>query len=123
MDEQFYIKQLKSGEDFGKQNPIAGQMANFVYLVGDRVKRECLVVDPAWDVEGIVQCANAEGMSIVGALCTHFHPDHVGGDLFGHHVEGLAELMAINPCKVYCHPADIPYVKMMTGLSCEGTQV
>ena len=25
--------------------------------------------------------------------------------------------MAINPCKVYCHPADIPYVKMMTGLS------
>ena len=34
----YYIKQLKSGEDFGKQNPIAGQMANFVYLVGDRVK-------------------------------------------------------------------------------------
>ena len=74
MDEQFYIRQLKSGEDFGQGNPIAGQMANFVYLVGDSVKKECLVVDPAWDVKGIVDCARADDMTIVGVLCTHFHP-------------------------------------------------
>jgi hydroxyacylglutathione hydrolase len=117
MEEQFYIRQLKAGVDFGKDNQIAGQMANFIYLVGDRLKKECLVVDPAWDIQGVIDCAKMDGMTITGALCTHFHPDHVGGDLFGHHVQGLAELIELNPCKVHCHVEDIPYVKMMTGIS------
>jgi len=117
MGDQLYIHQLKAGVDFGQSNPVARQMANFVYLVGDRLKKECLVVDPAWDIQSVVDCATRDDMKIIGALCTHFHPDHVGGDLFGHHVEGLAELMTINPCVVHCHPADIPFVKMMTGLS------
>ena len=52
MDTQFYIRQLKAGVDFGQRNHIAGQMANFIYLVGDAVKKECLVVDPAWDIRG-----------------------------------------------------------------------
>jgi len=27
-------------------------MQNFVYLIGDKDKGECLVVDPAWDIQG-----------------------------------------------------------------------
>ena len=28
-----------------------GPMQNFVYLIGDPVKRECVVVDPAWEID------------------------------------------------------------------------
>ncbi|MGH8988168.1 MAG: MBL fold metallo-hydrolase, partial [Acidimicrobiales bacterium] len=31
-----YFRQLLSGRDFAKDDPIARQMANFVYAVGDR---------------------------------------------------------------------------------------
>ena len=51
---QFYLRQLKAGRDFGVGDPVATGMENFVYLVGDRVRRECVVIDPAWDVAGIL---------------------------------------------------------------------
>jgi len=92
-------------------------MANFVYLVGDRVTRECLVVDPAWDVAGILEAAAGDEMTVVGALVTHYHPDHVGGPLFGHSVEGLGRLMELNPCKVHVHRAEGWGVQRLTGLS------
>ena len=38
-----YLKQLE-----------LGPMQNFVYLVGDPVARECVVVDPAWEIDTIV---------------------------------------------------------------------
>jgi glyoxylase-like metal-dependent hydrolase (beta-lactamase superfamily II) len=92
-------------------------MANFVYLVGDRETHECLVVDPAWDVAGIMAAAAADDMTVTGALVTHYHPDHVGGSMFGHTVQGLAELMAVNPVKVVVNRGDVAGVKQLTGLS------
>ena len=92
-------------------------MANFVYLVGDRETHECLVVDPAWDVGGILAVAASDDMAVTGALVTHYHPDHVGGSMFGHTVEGLAELMAVNPVKVVINRGDVAGVKQLTGLS------
>ena len=58
-----------------------GPMQNFVYLIGDPVARECVVVDPAWEIDEIVRTAEAGDMRIVGALVTHTHQDHVGGSL------------------------------------------
>jgi glyoxylase-like metal-dependent hydrolase (beta-lactamase superfamily II) len=58
-----------------------GPMQNFVYLVGDPVARQCVVVDPAWEIDTIVDTAAADGMTITGALVTHTHQDHVGGSL------------------------------------------
>lgn len=116
-DDRLYIRQLKAGRDFALGDFVAQQMANFVYLVGDRVTRECLVVDPAWDVQGIVNAAASDDMRITGALITHYHPDHVGGPLFGHDVQGLAQLMAINPCPIHVHEAEAEGVRMLTGLS------
>ncbi len=58
-----------------------GPMQNFVYLVGDPVARECVVVDPAWEIDTIVDTARADGMRLTGALVTHTHQDHVGGSL------------------------------------------
>ncbi len=117
MSDQVYIRQLKAGRDFAVADPVAGQMANFVYLIGDRVSRECLVVDPAWDVSGILSAAHTDDMRITGALITHYHPDHVGGELFGHTVEGLAELMALNPCAVHVNEHEAEGVAALTGLS------
>lgn len=117
MDEPLYLRQLRAGRDFAQADAIAGQMANFVYLVGDRAKGECLVVDPAWDVDGVLEAAAADDMRVVGALVTHYHPDHVGGSLFGHEVQGLARLLEKNPCPIHVHEAEAHGVKAVTGVS------
>jgi glyoxylase-like metal-dependent hydrolase (beta-lactamase superfamily II) len=117
MGDAVYLRQLKAGRDFGLGNPVATMMENFVYLVGDPVRRECLVVDPAWDVRGIVDAAETEGYTITGALVSHWHPDHVGGSMMGHDVEGLAQLLAVHPVPVHVHRADAELVRAMTGLS------
>ncbi len=92
-------------------------MQNFVYLVGDRDTGECLVIDPAWDVRDIVRVAGEDEMHIVGALATHYHPDHIGGEMFGFSVEGLPTLMEVNPCPVHLHKAEADGAKFVTGLS------
>lgn len=112
-----YFRQLLAGRDFGAGNPAAAQMQNFVYLVGDRDTGECLVVDPAWDVDDLVELAGNDGMRITGALVTHYHPDHVGGSLFGLQVQGLARLMEVAPCKAHVHRLEAHGVRVVTGLS------
>ena len=117
MSAAVYLRQLKAGRDFGQANAVATMMENFVYLVGDPERRECLVVDPAWDVAGIVSAAESEGYTITGALVSHWHPDHVGGSMMGHDVEGLAALLAIHPVPIHVHRADADLVRAMTGVS------
>ena len=58
-----------------------GPMQNFVYLIGDPVARECVVVDPAWEIDAIVDTVARDEMVLTGALVTHTHQDHVGGSL------------------------------------------
>lgn len=117
MEHGIYLRQLKGGRDFGVADPVARMMENFVYLVGDRAKGECLVVDPAWDVDGIVEAAELDGMRIVGALVSHWHPDHVGGPMMGHDVQGLDRLLAVHPVPIHVHKADAQMVQAMTGVS------
>ena len=83
-----------------------GEMANFAYLLGSRSTRRALVVDPAWNVDGLLDAAESEGVEVVGALVTHWHPDHVGGPLMGHDVQGLTKLLEVNPCPIHVHKAD-----------------
>lgn len=111
-----YMRQLLAGRDFGVENDFARQMANFVYLVGDDEKRECLVVDPAWDIRGIVDYVEREEMRLVGSLVTHYHPDHIGGNIFGHQIEGLAELMQIKPAPIYVNRNEKEGVTKIAGL-------
>ena len=115
--DRLYLRQLLAGRDFARVHPVAGQMANFVYLIGDREAGECVVVDPAWDVAGILGVAEQDGMRLTGALATHDHPDHVGGDLFGYNVEGLARLLELCPVKVHVHRQDAEGLRLVTGLS------
>jgi glyoxylase-like metal-dependent hydrolase (beta-lactamase superfamily II) len=73
-----YFKQLLSGRDFAVGDPLAQQMVNFVYLIGDRSTGECMVIDPAYAVDDLIAVAADDGMKITGALATHYHPDHIG---------------------------------------------
>ena len=36
MSDRFYFRQLLSGRDFAQNDPVARQMVNFVYAIGDR---------------------------------------------------------------------------------------
>ena len=108
MEHALYIRQLRAGRDFAVSDPIAAQMANFVYLLGDEATRECVVVDPAWDIDGIVSAAGEDGYTIKGALVTHHHPDHVGGPLFGHDIKGLARLLELVDVPVHVNKIEAP---------------
>ena len=112
-----YIKQLLAGRDFAMHDTFAIQMANFVYLIGDDQQRVCMVVDPAWDVPGIVEFIDKQNMSLTGVLVTHYHPDHIGGDIFGHSISGLAELISNCPVKVHVNEKESEGVKQISGLS------
>ena len=94
-----------------------GPMANFVYLVGSRSSREVAVVDPAWDIDGLLHRIAEQDYALVAALATHYHPDHVGGGMGGHAIAGVAELMAKNPVKVYAHREEAAGVRRVTGIS------
>jgi len=94
-----------------------GPMQNYVYLLGDPTTHQAAVVDAAWDIDAIVEAAQAEGYTITHDLVTHFHPDHLGGDLMGHSIRGAAELTAKVPAKIVVHKAEVPFVHRITGLS------
>jgi glyoxylase-like metal-dependent hydrolase (beta-lactamase superfamily II) len=102
--EAIYLKQLE-----------LGPMQNFVYLVGDPAARTCVVVDPAWDIDTIVQTARADDMTITGALVTHTHQDHVGGSLeswgMPGRIPGVEELLGQVPAKVYVHKAEREFLR------------
>ena len=54
-----------------------GPWDNFVYFLGDKSTRSCLVVDPAWELDVILNEAAKIDVEISGILCTHSHFDHV----------------------------------------------
>lgn len=100
MGQELYLKQME-----------LGPMQNFVYLIGDRQTRDCVVVDPAWEIDEIVDTAAADGMRVQGVLITHTHQDHVGGHLFGFDIPGVEELLAKTPAKVYVHKAEREFLR------------
>jgi hydroxyacylglutathione hydrolase len=104
---ELYFKQLQ-----------LGPMQNFVYLVGDPVTRQAAVIDAAWDIDRLVNMASQDEMRITAALVTHFHPDHLGGSLMGHRIQGAADLLERNlELKVYLHKTEAGFANRIAGLS------
>ena len=48
---------------------------------------------------------------------THYHPDHVGGGMGGHSIEGLAELLEKESVKTFVNKHEAEGLKKVTGLS------
>ena len=116
-DDRLYFRQLLSGKDFARDDQVAQAMVNYAYLIGDRVTGECLVVDPAYGIDDLVDLAEADGMRIVGALVTHYHADHCGGSMMGHDIPGAAELVGRCGCPVHVQADEVPWVQRTTTLS------
>jgi glyoxylase-like metal-dependent hydrolase (beta-lactamase superfamily II) len=116
-DDRFYFRQLLSGRDFAVSDPVAGQMVNFCYLIGDRQAGEAVMVDPAYDIGGLLDILSADDMRCVGVLATHFHPDHVGGDLMGYRIEGITNLLESLPVPVHVQRDEAQWVVRATGVS------
>jgi hydroxyacylglutathione hydrolase len=98
MPPSIYLKQVE-----------LGPMANYVYFIGDPKTRQVAVVDPAWDVDRIVEMAQEQDLTIAQILITHSHFDHING------VEELLNRtkakVYIN--KVYINKAEAEFMKAM----------
>ena len=117
MPERLYFRQLLSGRDFAVGDPLATQMVNFVYLIGDDETREALVVDPAYGVEDILDVLEGDGMRLAGVLATHHHPDHVGGSMMGYSIEGIRSVLERRPVPIHVHREEAEWVRRVTGVS------
>ncbi len=116
--DRFYFKQLLSGRDFATDNMLATQMVNFCYLIGDRDTGEAVAVDPAYDVLGILDVLRADDMTLVGVLATHYHPDHVGGSMAGHGIEGVRDVLEAGAeAKIHVQREEAEGLRRVTGIS------
>jgi len=117
MNDRLYFRQLLSGTDFAAQDQMAQQMVNFVYLIGDTQTRECIIVDPAYAVHEIAEIVEADDMKLVGALGTHYHPDHVGGKMMGWNIEGISSLLERKEVPIHIQKSEMEWVTKTTGVS------
>jgi len=115
--DRLYFRQLLAGRDYARNDPIARQMVNFVYLIGDRETGETVVIDPAYDIAGLLDIVDADGMRLTGALATHYHPDHVGGTMGGYAIGGVKELLALRPVPIHVQADEAPWVQRVTECS------
>jgi hydroxyacylglutathione hydrolase len=112
-----YFRQLLSGREFAVGDPLASQMVNFVYAIGDRRTGECLLVDPAYAVKELIDLVGADHMTVTGVLATHYHPDHVGGSMMGHSIEGIVELLDHVDCPIHVQRDEVEWVQKSTSVT------
>jgi glyoxylase-like metal-dependent hydrolase (beta-lactamase superfamily II) len=117
--DRLYFRQLLSGRDFSRNDPVARQMVNFVYLIGDRQTGDAVAVDPAYGVHELVEMLDDDGLRLTGVLATHWHADHIGGDLMGYPIEGIRDLLARDEAsaRVHIQRPEASWVKQRTGVS------
>ena len=115
-EQQLYFRQLLSGRDVGTEDQVARQMHNFIYLIGDRTTGEAVVIDPAYDPQGIINILEEDEMTITGVLATHYHPDHVGGDMMGFSISGITDLLNLASVPIHVQNEEAELVDKVTGV-------
>ncbi len=87
-----------------------GQMANFIYILGCPETRQVALIDPAWDIQILLDKIAQEKLTLASVLLTHTHPDHVGGKNFLGliEIEGLESLLQKlpEPLPIFVHEAE-----------------
>jgi len=92
---KLYLRQLE-----------VGPMENFIYLIGDEGAGECVMVDPAWNVDAVLKHAESENMKVIAGLVTHGHDDHCNG---------VGRLLEKTKSRVYINKHEAPYFKGIKG--------
>jgi len=116
VSERLYFRQLLSGRDFATDDPVARQMVNFTYVIGDAETREVFLVDPAYSPDELLALLAADGLHLVGVVATHYHADHIGGSLMGHAVAGIAEIAARVDVPIHVQAHEVTWVAQGTGV-------
>ncbi|HEY8924545.1 MAG TPA: MBL fold metallo-hydrolase [Polyangia bacterium] len=83
-----------------------GLLQNFCELVFCPETHEAAVVDPAWEVDRVLEQARRLGLRITKALITHGHNDHV---------EGLAALLAHTDATIVVDEREAVHVRAALG--------
>lgn len=78
-----------------------GQHWVFSYVVGDLESGEAFVVDPADDVESLIDIARSSGLTIQTIVNTHGHIDHVMGN---------AEMKQKTGAQIAIHESEADYL-------------
>ena len=82
-----------------------GAYQTTTYLVWEENSPTCVVIDPGYEPDTILDEAKKLGKEITAVLLTHGHFDHVGG---------VRELAAETGCPVYLHEAELSMPPQMT---------
>jgi len=106
-----------NNEDLYLEQLLVGPMDNFIYLIGSKSTREVAIIDPDWDIDALLNHINEKDLKLASVLVTHYHPDHIGGGMGGHSIEGIAELLEKDPVKIFVHKLEAEGVKKVTGVS------
>jgi len=117
VDDRLYFRQLLSKRDFARNDQITVQIVNFVYAINNQTTKKYLLVDPTYAVSELVELVGADGMTVTGALATHYHADHVDDSMIGYRIEGVRELLDHVGVKVHVQEAEAAYVMKVTELS------
>lgn len=62
-----------------KQVPV-GTFQNFAYIIGDEKAKVASVIDPAWEVDKLLDACAEFDLKVIYVINTHSHHDHVEGD-------------------------------------------
>jgi glyoxylase-like metal-dependent hydrolase (beta-lactamase superfamily II) len=91
-------------------------MRNFAYAIGDRETGEAVLVDPAYHPGELIDLVAADGLSVTGVLCTHYHFDHVGGEKWGMRVAGIKELLEQIDVPIHANKNEVEWIEKNTGV-------
>ena len=106
-----------NNDDLYLEQILVGPMDNFVYLIGSKSTREVALIDPAWDIDALLEHVQKRGLKLSSVLITHYHPDHCGGGMGGHSIEGIAEVLEKEPVKIFVNKLEAEGLKKVTGVS------
>ena len=87
-----------------KMLPLGAYQTN-CYLVWEETSPACVVIDPGYEPDAVLNEAKKLGKEIAAILLTHGHFDHVGA---------VRDLAAETGCPVYLHEADLTMPPQMT---------
>lgn len=93
----FVFEQIRIGGD-----------RNFGYLLGDRNAKTCILIDPAYTPEQLVERATAQDLKVEYIVNTHGHGDHINGN---------AKAVELTGAPVAAHPDSpaMPDVRLADG--------